>query len=349
MVIDLTHDGANNPSDLDVDTKDHEPVMIRSQKVYTSKVGDNDQNEAEIAEKDSKGIENEANSGEMNAEYEFYKGDPSLPVFQSGLLKGLGTDEIATILIKGSVTNSRVATRVPTDIDTNVAFIVDTSKILDKEDMKCDDLGAWLCTGSKKMKYLMVPSGKVTKVEKREVSDEQCSEYIIQRQFFTNKSMPSLRKTIVTAREEESTIMKDLVFIQYIFGEGEQEVNVQLHGNAKSSRCGPFKRTMKSTINLIKDQIETLPARETVHKVIKDRGGIMKVESSGEVPRNRNQVYNIAKEVKKQTTSTSICNDDPMLQVLVKAKEEQQSRSEDIFIREIPLFPEPIIFLATQQ
>lgn len=33
----------------------------------------------------------------------------------------------------------------------------------------------------------------------------------------------------------------------------------------------------------------------------------------------------------------------------MKAKEEQQGRSEDIFIREIPLFPEPIVFLATDQ
>ena len=38
MVVDLT----NNPSDSDVDTRNHELVMTQSQKVYTSKVGDYD-------------------------------------------------------------------------------------------------------------------------------------------------------------------------------------------------------------------------------------------------------------------------------------------------------------------
>lgn len=38
-----------------------------------------------------------------------------------------------------------------------------------------------------------------------------------------------------------------------------------------------------------------------------------------------------------------------MLQVLAKAKEEQQGRTEDIFIREMPLFPEPIVFIVHKQ
>lgn len=37
------------------------------------------------------------------------------------------------------------------------------------------------------------------------------------------------------------------------------------------------------------------------------------------------------------------------MQVLAKAKEEQQGPKEKLFIREIPLFPEAIIFLATEQ
>ena len=55
------------------------------------------------------------------------------------------------------------------------------------------------------------------------------------------------------------------------------------------------------------------------------------------------------KESKKALSKQSLDMNDPILQVLVKAKEEQKGRPEDIFIREIPLFPEPIIFLATDQ
>lgn len=75
----------------------------------------------------------------------------------------------------------------------------------------------------------------------------------------------------------------------------------------------------------------------------------MKVESSGDFPRNRAQVYNLNRVVKRQKVDSPIATGDPLLQILAKAKEEQQGRKEDMLIREIPLFPESIIFLATEQ
>ena len=53
--------------------------------------------------------------------------------------------------------------------------------------------------------------------------------------------------------------------------------------------------------------------------------------------------------VKRQKVDSPIATGDPLMQILAKAKEEQQGRKEDILTREIPLFPEPIIFLATEQ
>ena len=75
----------------------------------------------------------------------------------------------------------------------------------------------------------------------------------------------------------------------------------------------------------------------------------MRIESLGELPRDHTQVYNIAKGMKADITPSSISYNDLLLQVLVKAKEEQQGHTEDILIRELPLFPEPSVFLATQQ
>ena len=53
--------------------------------------------------------------------------------------------------------------------------------------------------------------------------------------------------------------------------------------------------------------------------------------------------------MKRQEVDVTFSTDDPLLQVLAKAKEEQQVLMEDVFIRKIPLFPEPIVFLATEQ
>ena len=258
------------------------------------------------------------------------------------------TDDVAELLVNRCIDRSRIATRGPTSVENNAVFVVDTSKIPEKDDLKCDDLGAWECKGSKKLFYSMDGDGKISKLAKDKLPDEQVSVFVIQRQWYRSLSMDSLQRIIITARESASTIPKDLIFIQYIFNNGEQPVKVNLHGNAKSTRCGAYQRTMQSTKKMIKENIGTFPARSTVHKVINERGGIMKSGSSGALPRNRTQVYNITREVNKQKEPLTRI-EDPMLQVLAKAKEEQQGRDEDIFIREIPLFPEPIVFIANKQ
>ncbi len=122
---------------------------------------------------------------------------------------------------------------------------------------------------------------------------ENVRAYSVQRLFYSNKSMPSLQKTVITARDAISTVPRDLAFIQYVFTDGEREVLVKCHGNAKKERCSAYTRTMKSTMDMIKETVVELPARETVHKIINEKGGgVMKIESSGELPRDCTQVYN---------------------------------------------------------
>ena len=75
----------------------------------------------------------------------------------------------------------------------------------------------------------------------------------------------------------------------------------------------------------------------------------MRIESSGELPQERTQVYNIAEGMKADITPCLISYNDPLLTVLVEAKEQQQGCTEDILIPELPLFLEPSVFLATQQ
>jgi hypothetical protein len=60
-------------------------------------------------------------------------------------MKGMCTDKVVEIILKGSVNRDLVATRVPTNVENNTVFIIDTTKLSDKDDIKCDDLGAWLC------------------------------------------------------------------------------------------------------------------------------------------------------------------------------------------------------------
>ena len=143
-----------------------------------------------------------------------------------------------------------------------------------------------------------------------------------------------------------------MCFVQYIFSDGEQNVVVLTHGNKKkldATIVSGYRRTMKSTKDLIKEKLTVVPPQEATQEVIKGRGGIMKINNARECPRNCSQVYNINKKMKTKKSGVDFTHNDPLLQVITKAKEEQMGRAENIFIREVPLFPEPIVFLASDQ
>ena len=301
---------------------------------------------------DSVGSDSDGNSDGISLEnveeVRFYNNDPALPVYRWGLLNGLATDDVAAIHLKEQIHLTKIATRVPTCISKNTAFVVDSTKIRSSEDIRCDDMGAWTYTGSKVFPYYIDEDGKVH----RGNDSENHKEYQFTHQFFKNKSLPSLRKVIITAQNVISKITSDLCFIQYIFGDGVQDVVVQAHGNKKkldSTGVRGYRRTTKSTKDLIEKKLTVVPPWEATQEIIKERGGIMNITNAGEFPRNRSQIYNINKKMKSKTSGVDLSHNDPLLQVIVKAKEEQMGRAENILIREVPLFPELIVFLASDQ
>ena len=75
---------------------------------------------------------------------------------------------------------------------------------------------------------------------------------------------------------------------------------------------------MQSTREFVREKLKELPRRQVISSVGHERGGIMKVESAGEFPRNRAQVYNINKQAKRQKVDGTVSTGDP--QVLAKGE-----------------------------
>ena len=82
--------------------------------------------------------------------------------------------------------------------------------------------------------------------------------------------------------------------VQYWFESGkEHRIPVKPHGNNKL-RKQPFCRTHPSTMALIKKEAENCAPKDAVGAVYKKQGGIMGATSIGELPRNRQQISNVA-------------------------------------------------------
>ncbi|KXJ06100.1 hypothetical protein AC249_AIPGENE22963, partial [Exaiptasia diaphana] len=269
----------------------------------------------------------------------FLHDDPRLPVYEWGLTRNKGMEEIAKLLLLEleDIASISVASGVPTNVNRNTAFVIDTSHLDNIDDLKCDELGSWTATGVKTVTF----KKKHNKVLKTNAQPKN-NRYKFTRRYFMNDSLKSLKKAITTAEDCKKNVPHRFAFVQYIFAEGEQTVNVLPHGNSRKSNK-PYKRTMKSTLEKIKDDVQKcVDPRKVIHNIIKSKGGIEQLRSGGELPRNRKQVYNA---VQAATRDNKI--PDPLEYLMKKSKEELMDEN-TAFIRTVQSTPEPLIFLSTK-
>ena len=78
---------------------------------------------------------------------EHYHGNHSLPVYEHPT-KGYNGERIAQILCDPTLDEESLCSTHPTSVENNVSFVVDLSKLQDRNDVRSDDLGAWKCTGT---------------------------------------------------------------------------------------------------------------------------------------------------------------------------------------------------------
>ena len=94
-----------------------------------------------------------------------------------------------------------------------------------------------------------------------------------------------------------------------------------------------------STLQKLKACNKLLPPRQAVCKVTTEKGGIVKANSVGTIPRNRKQVYNISCRESNE-------DNDALLSVMVMCKQ-SMGNNDDPFVRIVISAPEPKSILCT--
>ena len=77
---------------------------------------------------------------------EFYNGDKALPVFtriRSNKKRLFSYQDAAMAILWPKLSKKLICTRVPISVSHNVAFIVNTTKLGDVQDVLSDDMGSW--------------------------------------------------------------------------------------------------------------------------------------------------------------------------------------------------------------
>ena len=207
-------------------------------------------------------------SSESDSEPLFFDNEEKLPMYEWGLGRCKNIQEAANILLI-EVTSANIAEVVPVNVNKNVSFIIDTLEIDNIEDLKCDELGSWVCMGVKSARFRK-KSAKVRKVSEKKRNREDV--FKVTSRYYSNGSLPSLKRIIVTGLDFNQQSYR-YAFVQYIFTEGEQTVKGKLHGNSKGT-SRPYKRTMKSTVMKIKTEVEKVDPRKVIHLLVEDRSVI---------------------------------------------------------------------------
>ena len=274
------------------------------------------------------------------SEQRYLHGDIALPIFSRR--NQVRTSALYTVQAILDTQKDFVCSKHPTQVNINCSFVVDTSKLQDPEDTKCDDCGAWKQTKTATTYLTILFCDDDGTVDSVEGSNKQNNRgvYTLVRRHYTCKSSPDLSRHIFVLCDPSGN-PKPNQLIQYRFSGKEHSVDVKPHGNSKQG-ARPYKRTCPSTMKDLEQEVKLHPPKRAVYKVDKKRGGILNATCTGDLPRNAMQASRI--RCKNTSHQGSLVNsNDPMQDLVVKFKE--QTGQPEQFIQSIRLVPDPIIVL----
>lgn len=127
--------------------------------------------------------------------------------------------------------------------------------------------------------------------------------------------------------------------MEYQFDGEEKPFRIESHGSCKDPKAKAFKRTQKSVLQALKEELNTSKPRQAVDKLSENAGGIFGVQQSSALPRNVKQAYNIKQQLKEGAIS------DPYYALVLQCKEEDK-RKGTAYVRKVVAAPEPAAVLA---
>ncbi len=126
-------------------------------------------------------------------------------------------------------------------------------------------------------------------------------------------------------------------------------LSLRPHGNCKRSKA--YRRTRESTKDQLKNELENNKPKDAVDNVFRSKGGVLEVQSAGELPRGRTQAYNIKRALQHQKLSKAVniptsLTRDMLFVVMQQCKNAEKTET---FVQDVACAPEPMSVLCSEQ
>ena len=251
----------------------------------------------------------------------------------SSSIKSLENPWLVPYLMNLKPGHEKTMTFVPQNVQREGVYIIDVTKLENKEDIYSDGCGAWSNNGTRTKYYRVTrnSSNDVTSIIK---SSRNVCDVAVKRRYYACASYSNFRKTIISL--ELSSGPNIYTLLKYSFEGDEKQFDIKPHGNSKGS-AKPFLRTKASTVDKLKETRRHTSCDKKAVKYVRDAvGGYIEAELSS-LPRNERQLaYHRSKD--------NIREIDPIASVL----ELQKGQLKD-FVREVSFSDLPCVVLFTQQ
>ena len=227
-----------------------------------------------------------------------YHNDKDLPIFECGRRKRY-TGRAVRILLSEHQQGMKCS-KTPLKVRQNLSFLIDVAELKRWEDVKSDMNGVFcdtlrICTWTVEVS----DENDVETLEKKKIDLVSEKSYHVYINSMRNKA--GLCRSIFLLRDREGEIHNSVCLLQYtIAREGCNEVVYEVPSHGNSKRKGkPFYPSTKSTLQAIKDELNSKSAAVAFRNVSVSAGGVLNAREPGDVPRSRKQVYDIKRQMRK--------------------------------------------------
>lgn len=194
---------------------------------------------------------------------------------------------------------------VPFKCRNNYTFLVDTSSLKDEKDLiSADGNGKWLWGGRTYCYYeVHCLEGEINaKYLPKKV--DAITTYTLKRTYWRAETISGSWFRRVVTKIEHDSLEFPVAILQYFFENGEEdELKLAPHGNRKDD-SQPYFRTASSTMKDMSERSKLQKPKKVEHDMWKEQGGMAWVENTSEVPRNRQQIY----DIKRRNAAASHCS-----------------------------------------
>ena len=279
----------------------------------------------------------------------YYRDDQMLPIFQEGKKEWYTPLKAMEILLDKDIDNAPKCSKVPLRVRSNKAFLMDTTKFKQWEDIKSVMNGSFpqiLRTSTWTVEKEGYPSLFCKVISKKCEELKWEGQYHVK--FSSKKNHAGLCRSIVLLTDVAGAVVNNVCLLQYHITTGEDNVNfeVKSHSAAKKQTFFPCE---KSLLNTLKERVTKEPARTVYEDEKKKAGRPSKAENIGQLPRSRQQVYNLSQLPRSRQQVYNLSHlhklsTDPVDELLKYAKE-----TEERIVISHHHFPEDLWILGTDQ